>query len=372
MDPMTPGASVDVVGVTKRYGTALPAVDRLDLHVEPGEFLTLLGPSGSGKTTTLNMVAGFVEPTEGEICMDGTEISGLPPHRRKIGMVFQHYALFPHMTVAQNIGYPLRQRKVPKKEIARAVSASLERVQLTRYASRLPRELSGGQQQRVAVARATVFEPRLLLMDEPLGALDKKLREALQLSFKQLHRDLGITMMYVTHDQEEALVMSDRIAVFNEGRIEQLGSATDLYERPSSRFVASFLGQSNMLDGTARHLQGRTVVSTEQHVLQGCPSDVVGGAGATLVVRPERTCVLRDGDARGVNVVRGQVRDIVYLGATSKLVVDLGTEATWTVALAATETDVPSIGSMVELSFAPEDALVVPAHSHLGAALETA
>ena len=369
MDPSTSGASVDVIGVTKRYGDAPPAVDSLDLHIKPGEFLTLLGPSGSGKTTTLNMIAGFVDLTEGEVRMDGTQISALPPHRRNIGMVFQHYALFPHMSVADNIAYPLRQRKVAKSEIARAVSESLEKVQLTKYANRLPRELSGGQQQRVAVARATVFKPRLLLMDEPLGALDKKLREALQLSFKELHRDLGITMVCVTHDQEEALVMSDRIALFNEGRIEQMGSVTDLYERPSSRFVASFLGQSNMLDGVARHDDATTAVSYGSLALRGRRSEVADGSAATLVIRPERTRIVRESDSYSGNVLRGYVRDVVYLGATSKLVVDLEAGATWTVALPAGMINVPAIGSTVELTFDEKDAFVVPPSSHLGKAI---
>ncbi|WP_051793003.1 ABC transporter ATP-binding protein [Amycolatopsis jejuensis] len=364
----TSGASVELAGVTKRFGTAPPAVDALDLHVQPGEFLTLLGPSGSGKTTTLNMVAGFAEPTVGEIRLDGAPITRLPPHRRGIGMVFQHYALFPHLSVADNIAYPLRRRKMPKADVAREVGEALERVELTQYATRLPRELSGGQQQRVAVARATVFRPRLLLMDEPLGALDKKLRETLQLGFKQLHRDLGITMLYVTHDQEEALVMSDRIAVFHGGRIEQLGSATDLYERPSSRFVASFLGQSNLADGTARHQGGGTTVSTSAAVLCGRTSDVSDGSAATLVVRPERTRLVPAGRPRGANVLSGRVRDVVYLGASSKLVVDLDAGVTWSVALAAGTADVPAAGSTVDLTFDEQDALVVPPHSHLGVA----
>lgn len=371
MEPSTAGASVDVIAVTKRYGEAPPAVDSLDLHIQPGEFLTLLGPSGSGKTTTLNMIAGFVDLTEGEVRMDGAEISQLPPHRRNIGMVFQHYALFPHMSVADNIAYPLRQRKIGKKEIERAVSESLEKVQLTKYAKRLPRELSGGQQQRVAVARATVFKPRLLLMDEPLGALDKKLREALQLSFKELHRDLGITMVCVTHDQEEALVMSDRIALFNEGRIEQLGSVTDLYERPSSRFVASFLGQSNMLDGVVSHDDDSTKVTHRSLVLGGRRCDVANGSTATLVVRPERTRLLQESDGRTGNVLRGYVRDIVYLGATSKLVVDLEVGTTWSVALPAGMNRIPAIGSTVGLTFDEKDAFVVPPSSHLREAATT-
>jgi len=369
MAQATAGATVDLVGVTKRYGEGVPAVDGLDLAIRAGEFLTLLGPSGSGKTTTLNMVAGFVDLTEGEVRMDGALISDKPPHRREIGMVFQQYALFPHMTVEENVAFPLKQRKVPKPTRMAAVAEALEKVHLGKYAKRLPRELSGGQQQRVAVARATVFQPRLLLMDEPLGALDKKLRESLQLSFKQLHRDLGITMVYVTHDQEEALVMSDRIAVFNDGRIEQMGSATELYERPTSRFVAGFLGQSNMMDGVVSHDDDVSVVSANGRTLCGRRGDLPAGEPGTLVVRPERTRVSEVAPTEGRNVVTGRVRDEVYLGSQVKLIVDLDESLSWTVALPAGH-DVPARDAEVFLSFSPSDALVVPPHSHLGARFE--
>ena len=238
------GASVALTDLEKRFDRT-NAVDGVSLDVRSGEFLTLLGPSGSGKTTTLMMIAGFETPTAGDIAIDGKSVVAMPPYRRNIGMVFQSYALFPHLTVADNIGFPLKQRGVPKDERARLVAEALELVHLPGYGSRYPRQLSGGQQQRVAVARAVVFKPRLLLMDEPLGALDKQLRENLQLEMRHLHADLGITFIYVTHDQEEALTMSDRIAVMNDGKVAQVGRPEDLYDRPTSRFVAGFIGESN-------------------------------------------------------------------------------------------------------------------------------
>jgi putative spermidine/putrescine transport system ATP-binding protein len=227
-------ADLQIRNLRKTYSNVV-AVDDVSLTVHQGEFLTLLGPSGSGKTTTLMMIAGFVEPTGGSIVLGGRSLTRLPPHKRDIGMVFQHYALFPHLTVAANIAFPLEMRGMRKAEVERRVQAALDLVQLPDFGARYPRELSGGQQQRIALARAIVFEPSLLLMDEPLGALDKKLREHMQLEIKKIHHDLGVTVIYVTHDQEEALVMSDRIAVFNHGSIEQLGSPSDLYDRPRHR-----------------------------------------------------------------------------------------------------------------------------------------
>src|SRR5215216_3040300 len=242
------GARVIFDQIEKRYGSVI-AVDGVSLDIAPGEFLTLLGPSGSGKTTTLMMLAGFEIPTAGEIFVDEDPIASVPPYRRNIGMVFQNYALFPHMTVGENIAFPLQMRKMSRAEITRQTTAVLALVGLPRYEGRYTRQLSGGQQQRVAVARALVFNPRVLLMDEPLGALDKQLRESLQLELKRLHERLGVTIIYVTHDQGEALVMSDRIAVLHRGRIEQIGLPTELYERPATRFVAAFLGESNFLAG---------------------------------------------------------------------------------------------------------------------------
>ena len=235
-------------GLRKVFGSTV-AVDGVDLEVRRGEFVTLLGPSGSGKTTTLRMIAGFMSPTGGSIEINGKDMTRVPPYRRDVGMVFQSYALFPQMTAAQNVAFPLRMRKQPKREIDRRVAEVLGLVQLRNFGDHYPRQLSGGQQQRIALARAVVFQPHVLLMDEPLSALDRKLRGELQLDIIRIGREVGATVVYVTHDQEEALVMSDRIAIFNEGRIQQLGSGVDLYDRPASVFVADFVGESTILRG---------------------------------------------------------------------------------------------------------------------------
>src|ERR1700761_91584 len=253
------GASVALNNLEKRFD-GVGAVRGISLDIQSGEFLTLLGPSGSGKTTTLMMIAGFETPSAGDIAIDGTSVVAMPPHRRNIGMVFQNYALFPHLTVAENIGFPLKQRGVPKAERTKLVGEALELVHLPGYGGRYPRQLSGGPQQRVALARAIVFQPRLLLRDEPLGALDKQLRENLQLEMRRLHADLGITFIYVTHDQEEALTMSDRIAVMHEGLIAQIGCPEELYDRPCNRFVAAFIGESNFLPGIVHGFQDNDIV----------------------------------------------------------------------------------------------------------------
>jgi putative spermidine/putrescine transport system ATP-binding protein len=250
-------AFIEFDAVVKRYpGASAPAVAHLDLDIERGEFLTLLGPSGSGKTTTLMMLAGFEPVSAGTIRLDGRPIEQLPAHRRGMGVVFQSYSLFPHMTVAQNIAFPLSVRGVGRADIQQRVRQALERVRLEHFAERRPQQLSGGQQQRVALARALVFEPSVVLMDEPLAALDKRLREEMQLEIRRLHRELGVTMVFVTHDQGEAMTLSDRVAVFNHGRIEQLGAPQDLYDAPASPFVASFIGDNNRLRGrmAATHL----------------------------------------------------------------------------------------------------------------------
>jgi putative spermidine/putrescine transport system ATP-binding protein len=244
--------SLSICNVTKSYGALQNAVEDVSLEVMPGEFVSFLGPSGSGKTTTLMMIAGFQEPTSGEIRLAERVMGGIPPYRRNIGMVFQNYALFPHLSVADNVGFSLRMRGVARAEKERRVARALAMVDLDGFERRFPGELSGGQQQRVALARALVFEPDLILLDEPLGALDKNLREHMQVELKRIHRELGVTMIYVTHDQTEAMTMSDRIAVFNRGRIEQVGSPTDIYFKPQTSFVASFIGDSNLLEGTGR------------------------------------------------------------------------------------------------------------------------
>jgi spermidine/putrescine ABC transporter ATP-binding subunit len=287
------GASVSLSELEKSYDRAA-AVAGVSLEIESGEFLTLLGPSGSGKTTTLMMIAGFETPTRGDIAIDGESVVATPPHRRNIGMVFQNYALFPHLTVADNIGFALKQRGVGKAERARLVGEALELVHLPGYGARYPRQLSGGQQQRVAFARAIVFRPRLLLMDEPLGALDKQLRENLQLEMRRLHADLGITFIHVTHDQEEALVMSDRIAVMNEGLVAQVGRPEELYDRPGSRFVAAFLGESNFLPAVVRGIEHGiehdvVVAECEGAIIRAVSHRApVTGEKVTLTTRPER------------------------------------------------------------------------------------
>ena len=286
------GASVVLSKVEKRFDH-VGAVRGVSLDIRSGEFLTLLGPSGSGKTTTLMMIAGFEAPSAGDIAIDGRSVIALPPHKRNIGMVFQNYALFPHLTVADNVGFPLKQRGVERATRTRRIAETLELVRLPGYEARYPRQLSGGQQQRVALARAIVFHPRLLLMDGPLGALDKQLRENLQLEIRRLHADLGITFIYVTHDQQEALIMSDRVAVMNEGLIAQVGTPEDLYDRPRDRFVASFIGESNFIPGVVQGTErGMVIVACGGSTLRASAQTQAvlppPGTGITLAARPER------------------------------------------------------------------------------------
>lgn len=319
----------------KLYGETV-AVDDVSLTVGSGEFVTLLGPSGSGKTTTLLMVAGFVQPTSGSITLSGNSLTRLPPYKRNIGMVFQHYALFPHMTVRDNIAFPLEMRRMNRKEIASRVEDALELVRLPDYGDRYPRELSGGQQQRVALARAIVFQPKLLLMDEPLGALDKKLREAMQLEIKRIHKQLGVTVIYVTHDQEEALSLSDRIAVMFRGRIAQLGTPEEIYQDPATREVFEFVGEGNYLDGEVTEIDGDSVVVTLS-TGDGVRAELGGRSGAgrplskgTQVVvsfRPHEVEVVPQGahgDPPGENTLRGTVQHLDYLGAIVRYHVDIG------------------------------------------------
>jgi putative spermidine/putrescine transport system ATP-binding protein len=278
---VTPGNAnkLQIRGVRKTYGPVV-ALDETDLDLAEGEFLTLLGPSGSGKTTLLMTVAGLTEPDRGEIWIDGKLATYLPVHRRDIGMVFQNYALFPHLTVFENIAFPLRMRRAPEADVKRDVAAALDTVRLGGMAGRFPRELSGGQQQRVALARCFVYRPSIILMDEPLGALDKKLRDEMQLEIKQLHSAIGITVLYVTHDQEEALAMSDRICLMNRGGIEQVGTADDLYFRPQSLFAAQFLGDSNVLPVTVAEAGSRLVLAGPQERRFSAPSEPSATPGA--------------------------------------------------------------------------------------------
>jgi spermidine/putrescine transport system ATP-binding protein len=302
------------------------AVDDLSLEIASGEFLTLLGASGSGKTTTLRMIAGFEPATSGDILMAGQPIAALPPFKRDINTVFQHYALFPHMSVRDNIAYGLRMRRVPAAEREERVSRSLEMVKLEQLGARSPRQLSGGQQQRVALARALVNRPRVLLLDEPLGALDLKLRKEMQLELKHLQTDLGITFVYVTHDQEEALTMSDRIVLMRQGRIAQIGTPRELYDRPASRYVADFIGDTNLLAGTLVECAGGVATLRVGDVaLRGlCDGALPAGREAWLTVRPEAIRLIDGhGAPAGQNTVAGTVDDAVYAGSTLRVHVTL-------------------------------------------------
>ncbi|MXP62035.1 ABC transporter ATP-binding protein [Roseomonas sp. M0104] len=308
------GHALALQGIAKRYG-GFTAVEGVDLAVERGEFLTLLGPSGSGKTTLLMIIAGFVEPSTGSVTLDGRDITALPPERREFGMVFQGYALFPHMTVAENVAFPLRVRRLGRAEQQAKVRAALDLVQLSAFADRRPAQLSGGQQQRVALARALVFDPLLLLLDEPLSALDKKLRAELQEELKALHRRIGRTFVNVTHDQEEALSLSDRIAILNRGRVVQQGRPSELYENPRTRFVADFLGKSNFLRGVG---EGGGVVRAGGTRLRVATAP----AGPVLLsLRPEKIALLPEG-AEAENSVSGRIAGWSYLGAGFSLTVE--------------------------------------------------
>ena len=308
-------AFVQFERVQKSYDGISLVVKDLNLAMPRGEFLTMLGPSGSGKTTCLMMLAGFETATHGDIMLDGISINHIPPHKRGIGMVFQNYALFPHMTVAENLAFPLEVRKIPKAEREAKVKRALEMVQMGAFGGRRPAQLSGGQQQRVALARALVFEAELVLMDEPLGALDKQLREEMQYEIKHIHENLGVTMVYVTHDQSEALTMSDRIAVFNDGVIQQLAPPDDLYERPDNAFVAQFIGENNTLMGTISALgDGTCTVDVDGGGSVQAKAVNIGAVGerTTLSLRPERVEV-SPADALP-NVFEANVKELIYLG----------------------------------------------------------
>jgi putative spermidine/putrescine transport system ATP-binding protein len=366
---MTPearkGGRLRLDAATKRYGDQV-VLDQVSLDVKPGEFLTLLGPSGSGKTTTLNLIAGFLHADGGGIELDGRDLSNVPAHSRDIGVVFQQYALFPHLTAAQNVGFPLDVRKVKGEEKKARVQAALDMVRLGDYGDRLPSQLSGGQQQRIALARAFVFQPRLLLMDEPLGALDKKLREVLQIEITKICRELGVTVIYVTHDQEEALVMSDRIAIYNSGRIEQIGSAEDLYERPASLFVADFVGESNVIPGT---LDGRDALKCPAGTLRlppgGPARPAQSDASAAIVLRPERARIAHSSRSLpdGVNCTTGTLSELVYLGLARKCIVttDQGTELVVRSDVKEEFEDDLRPGDPVSVWWHPHDSVVVPA-----------
>ena len=344
---MPPPAEIDVrvAGLRKRYGD-VTAVDGVDLEIGRGEFFTMLGPSGSGKTTTLRVIAGFERPDEGTVELRGKDVSALPPYARNVNTVFQDYALFPHMTVQENVEYGLRVKKVARAERRTRAGEALELVQLAGYGARKPAQLSGGQRQRVALARAIVNRPQALLLDEPLGALDLKLRQELQVELKRIQQELGITFVYVTHDQEEALTMSDRLAVFNDGRIEQIGAPAEVYEHPASEFIAGFVGVSNVLERDGRR----------------------------FTVRPEKIRLLGDGEhpEQGVDVEEGRIRDVVYVGAITRYHVELDAGGELTVVSQNLESGSSEVlerqGSRVRLCWRPEHVFVIETGSNGGEA----
>ncbi|MGN6771914.1 MAG: ABC transporter ATP-binding protein [Rhizobiaceae bacterium] len=308
--------TVTIRGLTKKYGEVF-AINHVDLEIGEGELVSLLGPSGCGKTTTLRSIAGFVQPSAGSILFDGQDITTLAPERRDIGMVFQNYALFPHMTVRQNLRFGLEMRRIGEKEMSDRIDSVVQTVQLKGMENRYPRQLSGGQQQRVALARSLVIEPKVLLLDEPLANLDAKLREEMRFFIRSLQKRVGITTVYVTHDQAEAMVISDRIVVMSQGRISQLGNATDIYTRPASREVADFIGLSNFIEGRVKSRADEAyVVDTPLGELRGHSGAAVPlGAGATVVVRPESVDLSRERPAEpGINSIRGKVLERFYLG----------------------------------------------------------
>jgi spermidine/putrescine transport system ATP-binding protein len=361
--------SVELERVTKRFGD-FEAVRRVSLAVPRGEFFTLLGPSGCGKTTTLRMVAGFEQPSEGRILIDGVDVDGVPPFKRPTNTVFQSYALFPHLSVEDNVAFGLRRKGVQRDDVRRRVREELERVGLASQAKRKPRQLSGGQQQRVALARALINRPAVLLLDEPLGALDLKLRKGLQVELKGIQRDVGITFIYVTHDQEEALTMSDRIAVMNRGEIEQLAPPEEVYERPRTEFVAGFIGVSNLLPGEVLSVAGDHV---EVHLDSGPTvrtrgAGVVRGQRCRAVVRPEKLQVakIEEPVPAGQPSVEGVVESAVYLGTATQMVVGLAEDVRLTVLVPnadeALRQNLPGAGARVRLAWAPEHMHVVSAN----------
>ncbi|WP_374653553.1 ABC transporter ATP-binding protein [Dongia sp.] len=356
--------AVAIRHLVKKFGN-VTAVDDVSLSVAEGEFLTFLGSSGSGKTTTLFIVAGFEDPSAGTVEIDGRSVLSVPPNERNIGMVFQRYTLFPHMSVRDNVGFPLSVRGRPRPEIDKAVADMLDLVHLGAYAGRRPSELSGGQQQRVALARALVYRPRLLLMDEPLSALDKRLREDIQQEIRRIHRELGVTILYVTHDQEEALRLSDRIAVFSQGRIAQIGTGADLYERPANAFVAGFVGNSNLLRGEVVDVTGgvATVRLADGSVIRGMSAaGIAQGCAAEIMVRPERLLPpgAEDGGPTADQAIKGIIIDQSYLGE----VLQYEIRTAWQQNLLIRDSRRMSpnlIGSEACFSFRHQDALVFPA-----------
>ena len=353
---------VKVNELFKNFNT-VKAVDGISFEVAEGDFLTLLGPSGSGKTTTLMMIAGFEYPTSGDIRVRGASVIALPPYRRNIGMVFQNYALFPHLTIYENIAFPLKMRKAPKSTIREKVHAVLDLVRLGGVEERFPSQLSGGQQQRIALARAMVFDPPLLLMDEPLGALDKKLREQMQLEIKRIQAEVGITIIYVTHDQGEALTMSNRIAIMNAGRIEQIGSPNEVYERPANKFVADFIGESNFLEGTVVSIERKNLLIRTESGLQFkalARKPFSKGGKATVSLRPEKVFLGSQGrKGNAIKPLAGVVEDVIYIGEIIRYKIRLGKNELITLK-EQTRSDRKQFerGEKVTVGWLPEDGIV--------------
>ena len=367
-DSWAPGGTVDVhlERVTKRFGEVV-AVDDLTVDIRSGEFFSLLGPSGCGKTTTLRMIGGFEDPSAGQIFLGGQDVTNRPPYRRDVNTVFQSYALFPHLDVGENVAFGLRRKRLPKRDVDRRVNEVLELVDLPQHRTRKPAQLSGGQQQRVALARALVNHPRLLLLDEPMSALDAKLRKQMQSELKRIQTEVGITFLYVTHDQEEAMTMSDRLAVMRLGKIEDLGSPERVYERPATDFVASFLGASNLLDATVAQFGSETTaVSVEQRAIVTVPSQLVGprpvGSAVKVGVRPEKIHIaVDDGSVRdGWNQLRARVRVSTFTGVGNQYLVETaaGTELTVYAQNLGAST-APRSGEDVSLTWRPEHTFVV-------------
>ena len=359
--------AIELRGLTKRYGEET-VVDAIALSIAPGEFFSLLGPSGSGKTTTLMMVAGFVRPDGGAILLDGEDIAAVPPQKRGFGMVFQNYAIFPHLSVFENIAFPLRARRWAKDAVAERVSWALELVRLGRFGDRHAHQLSGGQQQRVALARAIVFHPAVVLMDEPLGALDKNLRFEMQVEIKEIQQRLGMTVLYVTHDQEEAMSMSDRIAILNHGRIDQVGPPGEVYERPANSFVGRFLGEANLIEGTIAPQFGastRLVLPSGHELRAPSGARCGGGARGMLFIRPERIEITPGANAAGGprdNALAGRIRRCAFLGNILRYAVDIDGTAAVTVDLQNAVGVAPlPVGAPVVLRWPVAESLILPA-----------
>jgi len=362
--------AIELVGLTKSFtahGEVVQAVKQVDMRIGEGEFFSMLGPSGCGKTTTMRMIAGFDEPTEGSVYLHGNDVTGVPPNKRDVNMVFQTYALFPHMSVADNVAFGLKRKGVAKDEVARRVGEMLEIVDLGGREKRRPKELSGGQQQRVALARALVNKPRALLLDEPLAALDLKLRQAMQVELKRIQREVGITFVFVTHDQGEALTMSDRIAVMSNGVVEQLGTAREIYEHPATKFVAGFIGTSNLFSGTVHEVSGGTAVivtGPDERILVP-----VSGGGATpggeleLTVRPEKMSISTQPPGGSECAVRGVVTEVVYLGTSTNYNVrtSTGSDVTVFTQNATSADDLAVRGDSVWLSWEPRHSYAIGA-----------